>query len=56
MIKDIAVTLINQSLVLDISLLNKFKLYRDLRAIQMHNQRVLVMKVEDKGNKDFSDW
>ena len=46
----------NRTLVLDVSFLNEYKLYRDLRAVDMHSQRVLIMKVEDKGNKNLYEW
>lgn len=47
---------INEKLVTDLSFLNEFKIFRDLKAIEMYRQKVLVMKLEDKTTKDSSTW
>ncbi len=50
------VILVDQALVMDLSLLNEFKAFRDLQAVKMYTQKVLVIKVEDRGTRDFSAW
>jgi hypothetical protein len=53
---DMPVILVDQTLVMDLSLLNEFKAFRDLQAVRMYTQKVLVIKVEDRGTRDFSAW
>jgi len=46
----------NNKIIWDISFFNEYKVYRNLQAVQMYTQKVLVIKVEDKGTRDFSAW
>ena len=46
----------NNKLISDMSFFNEYKVYRNLQAIQMYSQKVLLIKCEDKGTRDFSEW
>ena len=47
---------VNQTMISDISLLNEFKTFRDVKAVDMYSQKLLVLKVEDKGNRNLLHW
>jgi len=53
---DLAVARVGERLVSEISFLNEFKLFREVRVFQRYDQNVLAVRVEDKHGKDVVDW